>query len=48
MKLIWNESYSWNFRIISVMLNELTGWSMDSKNGCRRQESPKGNKYFFF
>ena len=42
------EGIKWNFRIISIMLNELNGWKPDPKNGCRKQAHLMVCITFFF
>ena len=45
--LILPEYGEWSFRLLSTFMNELDGWSFDSKNGCRSQMRANGPPYTF-
>ncbi|KAK8888504.1 hypothetical protein M9Y10_039583 [Tritrichomonas musculus] len=37
----------WSFRLLSIFINELTGFAFDRKNGCRAQKHQSGSSYTF-
>lgn len=42
------EDFDWNYRSLSVFVNEITGFKLDDKNGCRLQINAKNETYYFF
>lgn len=46
--IITPDDSQWSFTLLSIVLNEFTGWRIDSKNGCRNQTKATGIHYSFF
>lgn len=42
------EVYSWNYRFLSVFINQLIEYEPDPKIGFRKQKSSKKGEYFFY
>lgn len=42
------ENFDWNYRSLSVFLNEITGFKLDEKNECRMQINVNKETYYFF
>lgn len=42
------EEYDWDFRLLSVYINQLEDFQLDPKNGCRSRINSKDEVYYFF
>lgn len=42
------EEYDWDFRLLSVYINQLDDFQLDPKNGCRSRINGKNEVYYFF
>ena len=42
------ENFDWNYRSLSVFLNEIIGFKLGEKNGCRLQINVNKETYYFF
>ena len=42
------KEFEWSFRLLGMLINELDGWLLDDKNGCRRRTHSNGEPYYFF
>ena len=41
------EDSEWTIKILSVFLNELHNWSIDSNNGYRQRQNPNKQTYLY-
>ena len=42
------KEFQWTFRTLAVFINELDGFLLDEKNGCRKRSRSNGDIYFYF
>ena len=45
---IFPQGTSWSFSLLSVFLNELKSFKVDTNNSCRKQKTQKGKVYYYF
>lgn len=45
---IFPQGAAWSFSLLSVFLNELKSFKVDTNNSCRKQKTQKGKAYYYF